>query len=123
MKAWRTSHEVGLPCEAGACAGLDAGKITLVSVEVEIDSQSQGRRNSWEVVPSPIHSELLDDTVCIYCLYIFPCGCSLIYFSVASVTITPSESAFAKLTRNFLVAKSSRHPVVFLLIGPLQTFL
>lgn len=122
VKAWRASHEVGLPREAGACAGLDADKITPVSVEVEIHSQSQGRRNSWEVVPSPIRSELLDDTVCIYCLHIFPCGCSLIYFSVACVTITPSQSAFAKLTRNFFVAKSSRHPVVFLLIGPLQIF-
>ena len=82
--------------------------------------QSQGRRSSWKVVPSLIHSEVLESTVCIYCFCFFPCGHSLIHFSLASVTVTPVESLFAMFSSNFLDANSSRQPLAFILIGSLQ---
>ena len=87
--------------ESIACADLDVDRIPLISRKVEIDRQSQGRRSGWEAVLSLMHSELLESS-----LHLLPLHFSLWTFfnplGLASVTITPSESAFVECTKNWL---------------------
>lgn len=97
MKASRTCRVYHV--ESIACADIDVDRIPLVSRKVEIDRQSQGRRSGWEAVLSLTHSELLESSLHFLPLH-FPLWTCFNPLGLASVTITPSESAFAKYAKN-----------------------
>lgn len=107
--------------ESGACADLEVDKIPHVAVGLEKERTEPGQEEQPGGCPFP-HSQGASGQKSAFTASSLP-GHSLLYFSLASVTIAPIKSAFAKLTSDFPVAKSSKQQLVFIFIDSLQPFL